>query len=244
MALAFAVPLLSVHLLPGETVAGGEHDHRVRVAYSLRSSTVSRYEPVIAEVLVRNEGTRAIVADFGAAQEENLRVTVTSPRGQTTPPLAWRHEWGFVTLGGVSVPAGEERVETMLLNEWYGFADVGTYRIDLDLVGAFPVGVVALTRGRVDLEVTPRNETRLREACRRLSEEMDDESSTPWPCPSCVRYWTVRSGTTTFSFVDWRGAAATNLGACWKPLCVKAASAPASREARWAEGWPTSPRNP
>jgi hypothetical protein len=157
---------------------------QVTVSYAVASPAPSLHEPVIVVTHIENRGTETIIANLGADFKKHFVMTVTTPDGTTTPPLPppFPEVGGIARLGRVSIPGGGQYSSKLLLNEWYDFSEVGTYRIRLELKNGFSTVTDAAldvpAAATIGVEMTPRNEWSLRAICEELAATVESASST------------------------------------------------------------------
>jgi hypothetical protein len=142
------------------------------VSYVLTTPTLSLHEPVLVDFSITNLGPAPVKANLGRGFNGYFVVTVTTPSGQTTDPLRLMQR-GAAVLGVLSIPPGGNERGTLVLNEWYAFNEIGTYRIGLELEGEFKTAggaeVNALTTATIQVEVTATDPERLRLTAEKLA---------------------------------------------------------------------------
>jgi hypothetical protein len=110
--------------------------------------------------------------DFGKNNTSMLALDVLQPDGQALRDRR-ANQAGLGVLGEHSLNSGADYKQTLILNEWLDFNQIGVYQIRLLLETRFvgAGGAILSTPEPLNLEVeiAPRNETNLRETCARLA---------------------------------------------------------------------------
>src|SRR5215831_16838749 len=153
---------------------------RVEVFYSLPTHSVSLHEPVVMIFNVRNGSSGIVTLELGQDRKEGFLLEVREPTGTTIQLPQLRHE-GISTLGTVSIQPGQAFTEELLLNEWYNFREVGSYRVSARL--ASPISIEGAGNSLQDvsfsgeLSIGARDPTRLREICDKLEKQTENATS-------------------------------------------------------------------
>lgn len=143
----------------------------VVISFATQASDVTLHEPIFADFSVHNGLDEAIQFDLGHNFKSSFQLTVTQPDGSviTVPRLS---EEGFGLIGRVSLEPKGRYDQRLLLNEWYAFAEPGSYKIE----GRLSAPIQTLSGREVNtsllpslsLRILPRNRERLRKVCQAL----------------------------------------------------------------------------
>lgn len=152
----------------------------VSLAFDIVSPT-TQHEPVILYVVVRNQSSKRVLIDLGRNQVGNTLLTITGPSAQgSAVKIDERLPTG---VGGLSTrgttyvePRGTLEHE-IVLNRWTDFGAVGSYTIQADFVGQVEtvdgLAIPVQRHWAGLLRVTPRNQQALRDACEKLTREIE-----------------------------------------------------------------------
>lgn len=135
--------------------------------------SVTLHEPVIAPLVLWNDSSAPVEVNVGQSSEESYRITITRPNGErvTAGKPLWAQ--GPSALAGVkkaTVAPGQSYTRSLLLNEWATFDRPGIYGVLITLPGA--AGVASF-----EVEILPRDESRLRDTCERLDKDRRERHS-------------------------------------------------------------------
>lgn len=135
-------------------------------SYSPHTQQRTLREPVFFALSVRNSLDVPVKFDLGQDRKGGFRVVVVRPDGAKVQLPKWRRE-GIAVIGKLSLDAGQEFTQKFLLNEWFDFAEPGRYEVEVSLTTPVMAGedgraVAAQTAGRLVLEISPRDEERLK----------------------------------------------------------------------------------
>jgi hypothetical protein len=132
-------------------------------------TTITVRQPVVVELSLTT------VIELGRNTVGNFQLKLRRPNGKTVvadPRRAKRADEGYST-GSITLNAGNERVEHIILDEWFGSFDAeGDYQLTIDFIGA------ARTSGRdvnldrtatLKFEMLPRNPAVLAESCEQFT---------------------------------------------------------------------------
>jgi len=161
---------LLVAVLPA--AAAPQESGMVRVSYTLVNADPTVHEPVFVRVSLKNGMDSSVKVDLGPDFYGSFEPKLVRPDGRTG---SWQRPWSVMGAPGtITVPAHGEAVQRLLLNRWFDLDVPGRYLLALDLLGKAPLvdGAPAayLTKGEVEIEVGPRNPSRLEEVCEQLEE--------------------------------------------------------------------------
>ncbi len=127
--------------------------------------SLTLHEPVIADVVLWNVTPDAVEIRTGQASEESYRVTITRPNGElvTAGKPLWAQAPDTMTeVQMAKIGPAQSYSRPVLLNEWFPFDEVGRYDVSVALPGVEGVAYF-------EVEVSPRDEDRLRSTCERLA---------------------------------------------------------------------------
>jgi hypothetical protein len=128
---------------------------------------VTLHEPAFAELTFSNMSEAAVVIDMGQASEDHYELTIIRPNGSVV--RAGKPYWATIpdTIAGIEwkrIEPGRSAKRSLLLNQWFPFDEVGRYSVALNVPGV--EGTIRFWVG-----VSPRDESRLRAICERLTED-------------------------------------------------------------------------
>jgi hypothetical protein len=118
--------------------------------------------------------------DLGQDRTQNFVFDIRYPNGTTIAAVSKPLRDGASILGTISLDAGEDYAQTLVLNEWFDFSAVGIYEIEVGLAKAIRNDrglVVPTSVSRIVLNVLPRNESRLSEVCEDLVRQIETSRS-------------------------------------------------------------------
>jgi hypothetical protein len=168
-----AVGLAGLCLLLSTTASRAGRAEGPAVAAALKKQIITQHEPVILVVKLANPSTGEADLDLGL-DFKNVQVKVTDPHGRTWPkPPAFppKDNETLVFKEGIRAGPGTTRNAYLLLNDWFNFEEVGTYRIEVALspLSASASAVLRMPDTVLSLSVLPRHEAALRAACAALA---------------------------------------------------------------------------
>jgi hypothetical protein len=145
----------------------GQADNKNVVSYTLRAEKASLHEPVIIDITINNILKEPLRIDLGPDKRGAFRLTVVSPSGQRTqiPSLARKGE-GIVFSGLISLNPGQSHTQSLVLDEWCDFSEIGRYLIEMQLNSGPETGKGATAnllskQYRATMEITAKNTERL-----------------------------------------------------------------------------------
>ncbi|HKP51305.1 MAG TPA: hypothetical protein VJ183_01490 [Chloroflexia bacterium] len=144
---------------------------RVIISFSLPLAIVTLHEPVLVDFSIRNGLEEGIQFDLGHNRKRNFDITITEADGPViqVPRLS---EEDLGRLGKLCLKPQEKYTQRLLLNEWYDFAEPGSYKIEGRL--STPIQTLSGREANpgfltpMSLQVLPRNPERLRKVCQAL----------------------------------------------------------------------------
>jgi hypothetical protein len=147
---------------------------QVKVEVSIQPSRITLHEPVELTFDVTNNAQNSVQIDLGRDRKENFKITLTTPTGGKIQ-LPQLRKSGLTRFPEVTIEAGENYHQTLVLNEWYDFKQVGYYKIEVELAKpALSNGAVVAGQQPFDLtlNVDPRDEIALANRCESLAADI------------------------------------------------------------------------
>jgi hypothetical protein len=140
------------------------------VSIALEKQTLSSGEPVLMQVHVKNTASVPLEIDLGLNGKDNILIVVTQPDGKRIEKPQPVPRNGLAFFGWQHLESGQEYSETLVLNEWFEFRQVGRYQIEIRLKEPATIGTEKISVGPVVLilDVTPQNIEQLTTACKNL----------------------------------------------------------------------------
>jgi len=149
--------------------AGGEQGG-LEVSLRLQSEVFSQHGPVDAVLSIQNNSQGPVKLELGLDFKGALLVTFHLPDGTLAKRQYPQEADGFGAIGRLALAPGQTFDDTLVLNDWQGFDELGSYEVAVELP---PVQEPAwlrskglITSGR--FRVVPRDPAQLEAACRRL----------------------------------------------------------------------------
>jgi hypothetical protein len=127
--------------------------------------SVTLHEPVIAPLVLWNVSPAAVEIETGQGSELSYGVTVTRPNGGVVKPGGplWAQAPDTMTaMQPTRIGPSQSYTRPLLLNEWFPFDEVGRYAVSVALPGVEGAAYF-------EVDVSPRDETRLVSTCARLT---------------------------------------------------------------------------
>jgi hypothetical protein len=147
---------------------------QAKVEMSLQRPRITLHEPVELTFDVTNNDQNSVQIDLGRDRKENFKITLTTPTGEKIH-LPQLRKSGMTRSPDVTIATGENYHQTLVLNEWYDFKQVGFYQIEVELAKpALSNGAVVAGQEPFDLtlNVDPRDETALANRCESLAADI------------------------------------------------------------------------
>jgi hypothetical protein len=174
-----AVVLISLYFVFGlNAMQAQEALPRTSITPSLEKEVITQHEPTIVDIVFDNPSQESVDLNIGYDSEE-VDLKVLDPDGKVFGKPHSAPKEGMRFSGAVHIAPGSASVESVVLNDWFHFDKVGTYRIEVNLSFArqFSSGVTADTHTTLGLTVLPRDEPSLVQACARLLARVQDSPS-------------------------------------------------------------------
>ena len=137
---------------------------------------MSAGEPVLLRVHVQNTTSEPLDLDLGDDSKGNILIAVIDPAGKrnekSTPDPSTQS--GMTFFGGRRLEPREKESETLVLNEWFEFKEIGRYQITIQLKEPPKIGgrSISIPTISLNLEVTPYDPKQLESACRVIAAEV------------------------------------------------------------------------
>lgn len=157
-------------------VAGGLPAHglepsedRLQVVLTPLQDSFSLHEPIQVTLEIRNGLDRPLHFDLGSNAKGSLTFSFVRPDGQRVSSKLPQPVDDFSAFGEVKLSSGQAYRQTLVLNEWEGFDQVGNYTIEVTVPTPkeLAAGCEAASAS-TQLRVTPREPARLKFVCERL----------------------------------------------------------------------------
>lgn len=166
--LRFPVGALACVLLPSIALFAQE---TARLSYALGRSEISAGEPVDVIVQFENLGTSELVLETGDNGVGNFAWTVIGLDGKLTE-YPYRPPSGDIVRFGIPAPGRQTIRLQLILDERTPFREPGRYMIT---IRHLPNGA----EGSLSLLVTPRDEQKLTERCRKIISDLKETRDEP-----------------------------------------------------------------
>ena len=164
--IGLAVLVAAASSLHGQSQSGVES----AISFSLERTSLTLHEPVLVDIEIANRISQPIDVDLGRNSKENIVVTVTTPEGKHLRYVPPPRREGIWFPGKVHLEPGENYSQTMVLNEWFKFEELGRYQVHIRLASAVHSrdAVLPTTSVSIPLEITNRSPERLEATCQDL----------------------------------------------------------------------------
>lgn len=146
----------------------------VVISLALPETSVTLNEPVFADISIDNALDESVRFDLGHNRKSNFSFTIAAPDRSRSPDLRLSVE-GLGRSGKLSLEPKQSYRQRLLLNEWYGFAKPGEYKIEGSLTSPIEsqsgksFGPTQFEPLR--LEILERNTERLRQVSESLTRQ-------------------------------------------------------------------------
>lgn len=144
----------------------------IGLSVALRDASVGLNEPLLVDLTVSSRSAEVVGVDLGLNGKANIELTIWEPTGGVVTRTLGLE--GFGASGKHSLNPGGTFVEKLLLNEWYEFAQTGTYRIKMTLLNDDLVtsGTAALPQPSTEfsLQIGPHDPTGLEVVSQELAD--------------------------------------------------------------------------
>lgn len=144
-------------------------EDRLQVVLTPRQDSFSLHEPIQVTFEIQNDLDRSLHFDLGSNAKGSLTFSFVRPDGQRVSSQLPQPMEDFSAFGEVNLSSGQAYRQTLVLNEWESFDQVGDYTIEVTVPApkelATGCGAVSAS---IHLRVTPREPARLKLACERL----------------------------------------------------------------------------
>jgi hypothetical protein len=135
----------------------------LQIALTPARESFSLHEPIQVALEIRSGSDGSFSLDLGSNAKGSLTFSFVRPDGQRVSSRLPQPVEDFSVSGTVNLTPGQVYRETLVLNEWNSFDQVGDYQIEVAVPApqeerSAPIGV----------RVTPRDPDRLKSACEKL----------------------------------------------------------------------------
>lgn len=111
----------------------GDSHNGLAIEYSLVSTDVTLHEPILMHVTISNHRDNVARVNLGQDRRQAFELSIGKPDGKIVTLSLDLHE-GASRLPVVEIAPGDTYTETLVLNQWFLFPEVGNYRIKVHLV--------------------------------------------------------------------------------------------------------------
>jgi len=151
-----------------------QNSQPVLISYMM-PTTVTQGEPVVVDMVADNPLPTAVRVDLGMDDETDLSFTQIPPGGVATTVRPKQHDG--VSFRGKDVDPLGRFVHKIVLNRWFAFTALGTYRLKIDFLGSVKTitgaSVDARSTGEFSFTLLPRDEKTLRQTCESLVRQVE-----------------------------------------------------------------------
>jgi hypothetical protein len=153
----------------------------VSVHFRFQENVVTLHEPVVVFFEVHNGLSQPITVTVGALVRQYFDLSITTPGGQVLhrDPFGGRVDIVTAGTGKVVVAPGSDYKEPLILNEWFSFANVGTYSLTSKLTSDIetPDGSFEADSESAQVRMDPKDVTRLNKVCAELAKQVESAST-------------------------------------------------------------------
>jgi hypothetical protein len=144
------------------------------VSIALEKATITKPEPVILNIRIRNPYSKEVNFDPGYDWED-IEIKVVGPDGHPYERLREPLQEGMKFSNAVRIPAASVATVSLLASEWFNFREEGVYEMDVVLrkLPSKPSARNFIVR----LKIEPRDEGALRAACSDLLANVNNAHS-------------------------------------------------------------------
>jgi hypothetical protein len=129
-------------------------DGKIIVNFSSQTEKISKNMPVLATFTVSNQTSEIVSVNLGKNFEEGLRLTIEQPSGERLklPTLV---KDGLGSVGEFSLLPKTIHQNSLLLNKWFEFEQIGRYMISAELAHPVrgPSGEIKTLNGKMSFEI-------------------------------------------------------------------------------------------
>jgi hypothetical protein len=153
------------------------------------AETYTLGEPIVALLTIANESTQTVHLDLGTNYKDNFKLHFKAPAGPRSAACLKEESYQsfdrFGEIGDVTLKPGEAFSESLVLNDWHCFDQIGEYELEVQL----PVpAVAARAQGALvavfsHFRIGPRDRASLNAACRRLERTVNSRDYPPAATP-------------------------------------------------------------
>jgi hypothetical protein len=152
--------------------AASSEEGGLEVSLRLPYEVFSQPGPIDAVLRIQNRSQSLVELDLGLNHKAALVMTFQLPNGMLVKRPYPQPPDGFGAAGNVALSSGQSYEEILVLNDWEGFEQPGSYEVEVQLP---PVQEPAWRQRQrlaaaARFRVVPRDPARLEATCRRLEE--------------------------------------------------------------------------
>jgi hypothetical protein len=140
-------------------------------------AAITMHEPVRLDMAITNKQSQEALVELGWNREGHFALRLNRPDGQTVTVVPQPEGTGGISQGGrVSVQSTHQYSQSLLLNKWFSFDQVGEYTLVIDFTGTARSTDGMMLNVDADrvltFRVLPRNEEVLRRTADHLLEQV------------------------------------------------------------------------
>jgi len=158
----------------------GKAQNGISVLYSFPPHELSLHEPVVLTFTVKNESASSIQLDLGQDRKGEFLLTVKEANGKRVTLPRYGHE-GISIPGILTVDAGKQFSQELIINEWYAFKTPGKYELEIQfskpIVMKDTSSQITARGSHGEITIGPRNVPRLQSLCDHLSKQIESADS-------------------------------------------------------------------
>jgi hypothetical protein len=160
-------------------ISGQASDSRngLAIEYKLLSTSATLHEPILLRVTISNYRDNVARVNLGQDRRQAFELSIGKPDGKVVTLSLDLHE-GASRLPVVEIAPGDSYTETLVLDQWFLFPEVGNYRIKVHLVRVqgskeeLPVDFGSWS-ALPSVDVLPRDPARLIALCEELKVKLE-----------------------------------------------------------------------
>jgi len=145
------------------------------LSYEFTENPITLHEPVVLLFKAHNGLQQRVTLELGINREQFFAFSLTLPGGHVIEGRAQRREGLSTQVGTVTLGAGQDYQQELLLDQWFDFDLTGRYFLTASLNAKIEVGDAGSpgsTTSHVELEIKPRNTNRLTRLCSELARQV------------------------------------------------------------------------
>jgi hypothetical protein len=175
--------LIAVFTLLAVPSAESQQETRSKIDIHFRAQerNLTLHEPVVVFFEVNNRLSEPIDITVGSLSRQFFELTLRTPSGQVLHKDSFGGAADTVTVGTgkVTVEAGGEYSEPLVVNRWFPFTTEGSYVLNAELTSNVETanGTFQAEPQSIEFQIGQRNPAKLKDFCRRLAEAAEAASS-------------------------------------------------------------------